>query len=268
MRFVCRSYDIVMIVPRFVGRNIAAFCRMMTHVNVPELKIAWGYVKNEGLIGAYHHLMKDYHQGELKQIQVEVEEKIFDEITDINTCEKITFPVVENPMVSIVIPAYNQFTYTYYCLKSILENSGDISYEVILADDCSTDISREIQKVVENLIVARTEQNMLFLRNCNHAAQKAKGKYILFLNNDTQVQKDWLKPLVDLVERKPEIGMVGSKLVYADGSLQEAGGIIWKDGSAWNYGRNLNAEAPEYNYVKEVDYISGAAIMIRSDLWK
>lgn len=268
MRFVCRSYDIVMIGPRFIGRNIAAFCRMMTHVNWQELKIAAGYVKREGFFGAYHHLMRDYHQGEIKQIQVEVEDKIFDEITDIDACEKIEFPLVENPTVSIVIPAYNQFTYTYYCLKSILENSGDISYEVILADDCSTDITREIHKAVKNLIVARTEKNMLFLRNCNHAAKKAKGKYILFLNNDTQVQKDWLKPLVDLCERDATVGITGSKLVYADGTLQEAGGIIWKDASGWNYGRNTDAMLPEYNYVRDVDYISGASIMIRRSLWE
>lgn len=268
MRFVCRSYDIVMIGPRFIGRNIAAFCRMMTHVNWQEIKIAAGYVKREGFLGAYHHLMRDYHQGEIKQIQVEVEDKIFDEITDIDACEKIEFPLVENPTVSIVIPAYNQFTYTYYCLKSILENSGDVSYEVILADDCSTDITREIHKAVKNLIVARTEKNMLFLRNCNQAAKKAKGKYILFLNNDTQVQKDWLKPLVDLCERDATVGMTGSKLVYADGTLQEAGGIIWKDASGWNYGRNTDAMLPEYNYVRDVDYISGASIMIRRSLWE
>lgn len=268
MRFICGTYDVVMIIPRFVGRNIAAFIRMMTHVNPQELKIAWGYVKNEGIVGAYRHLMRDYHQGELKKIQVDVEKKIFDEITDINLCEKIVLPQFEKPQVSIVIPVYNQFTYTYYCIKSILENSGDISYEVILADDCSDDLTTQITTVVENIIVAKTETNLRFLRNCNNAAKYAKGQYILFLNNDTQVQRDWLKPLVELIERDATIGMVGSKLVYADGSLQEAGGIIWSDGSGWNYGRNDDAMKPEYNYVRDVDYVSGAAIMIRKNLWE
>lgn len=268
MRIICHTYDVAMILPRFIGRNVFAFCRMMTHVNARELKIASGYVKNEGFVGAYHHLMRDYHKSDLKTLQLEVEEKIYDEIKFADECEHLTLPYYEKPLVSIVIPAYNQFTYTYYCLKSIIENSGDISYEVILADDCSTDLTTQITFIVDNLVVAKTKSNMLFLRNCNHAAKQAKGEYILFLNNDTQVQKDWLSPLVQLCERDSSIGMVGSKLVYADGTLQEAGGIIWKDGSGWNYGRNDDAMKPEYNYVRDVDYISGAAIMIRHSLWK
>ena len=268
MRVICHTYDIAMILPRFIGRNVFAFCRMMTHVNVRELKIASGYVKNEGFVGAYHHLMRDYHKSDLKTLQLEVEEKIYSEIKSTDECEHLTLPYYEKPLVSIVIPAYNQFTYTYYCLKSIIENSGDISYEVILADDCSTDLTTQIASIVDNLVIAKTQSNKLFLRNCNNAARYVKGEYILFLNNDTQVQKNWLQPLVQLCERDSSIGMVGSKLVYADGSLQEAGGIIWKDGTGWNYGRNDDAMKPEYNYVRDVDYISGAAIMIRHDLWK
>ena len=211
--------------------------------------------------------MRDYHQGELKKIQIDVTEKIYDEITDIKECGVLELPFTEHPVVSIIIPAYNQFTYTYYCIKSILENSGTVEYEVILADDCSADLTTEIKRAVKNLVVARTEKNLLFLRNCNRAAKKARGKYLLFLNNDTQVQSGWLQPLVDLCEQDSAIGMTGSKLVYADGTLQEAGGIIWKDGSGWNYGRNDDAMKPEYNYVRDVDYISGAAIMIRKSLW-
>ena len=107
----------------------------------------------------------------------------------------------------------------------------------------------------------------VFYFNCNNAAKHAKGKYILFLNNDTQVQDNWLSPLIELIESDDKIGMVGSKLIYPDGMLQEAGGILWKDGSAWNYGNRKNPSDPEYNYVKEADYISGAAIMIRRKLW-
>ena len=182
--------------------------------------------------------------------------------------ETLVFPKVENPIVSIIIPVYNQFHYTYACLKSILENTQDVSYEVIIADDVSTDKTMEIGDIIKNITVVRNEQNLRFLLNCNNAARYARGKYIHFLNNDTQVQEKWLSSLVQLIESDESIGMVGSKLVYPDGRLQEAGGILWRDGSAWNYGNGADPSAPEYNYVKEADYISGASIMISKKLWE
>lgn len=186
---------------------------------------------------------------------------------------KLVFPQYpgsgENgPMVSIVIPCYNQVNYTYACLQSILEFTKDVTYEVIIADDVSTDATAELGRYVEGLVICRNETNQGFLRNCNNAAKKARGKYIMFLNNDTKVTEGWLSSLVNLIERDPSIGMVGSKLVYPDGRLQEAGGIIWSDGSGWNYGRLDDPDKPEYNYVKDVDYISGAAILLSTELWK
>ena len=93
-------------------------------------------------------------------------------------------------------------------------------------------------------------------------------KYILFLNNDTKVHKEWLIYLIKLIESDEKIGMVGSKLIYPNGKLQEAGGIVWKNGECSNYGRGNKLDMPEYNYVKEVDYISGASILIRKSIWE
>lgn len=186
---------------------------------------------------------------------------------NIHNYDPITFDEINNPQVSIIIPAYNQFEYTYYCLEYIKKNSGNVSYEIILADDVSTDITQQIMEIVKGIKVVRNDTNLRFLRNCNNAAKHAKGEFILFLNNDTQVQDNWLEPLVTLMN-DDSVGMVGSKLIYSDGWLQEAGGIVWDDASAWNYGNKRNPEEPEFNYVKEADYISGAAIMIRRSLWE
>lgn len=180
---------------------------------------------------------------------------------------KLSVPKAEKCLVSIVIPVYNQFDYTYNCIGSILSNSGDVPFEILIADDCSTDLTVRIRELIEGLTVITNETNLGFLRNCNHAAGFARGKYILFLNNDTLVQDNWLKPLVTLIESDPSIGLVGSKLIYSHDLLQEAGGIFWKDGSAWNYGNKKDPTLSEYNYVKEADYISGAAIMLPRDLW-
>ena len=132
---------------------------------------------------------------------------------------------------SIVIPVYNQIHYTYACLLSILENTKDVTYEIIIADDVSTYATKDLSLYAENLVICRNKTNQGFLRNCNQAAKAARGKYVMFLNNDTQVTPGWLSSLVNLIESDPTIGMVGSKLVYPDGRRQEAGGIIWSVGS-------------------------------------
>ena len=160
--------------------------------------------------------------------------------------------------------------YTYACIQSILEHTdfNETPYEVILADDVSKDATASIGDYIRGLVVSRNTENQGFLKNCNQAAKKAVGDYIFFLNNDTKVTDGWLSSLLNLMDGDESIGMAGSKLIYPDGRLQEAGGIIWSDGSGWNYGRLDDPEKPQYNYVKEVDYISGAAIMIRRSLWE
>ncbi|MDE7310794.1 MAG: glycosyltransferase [Eubacterium sp.] len=183
--------------------------------------------------------------------------------------DTLIFQQAGKPQVSIIIPVFNEFAYTYRCLQSILEQTGDkVSYEVIVADDASTDDTVRLQEAVKNIRIIRNAQNLRFLKNCNHAAESACGKYLLFLNNDTQVQENWLEPLVRLMEERQDAGITGSKLVYADGRLQEAGGIVWDDASAWNYGNRMDPARPEFNYVKEADYISGAALMVRAALWR
>ena len=177
-------------------------------------------------------------------------------------------PFYENPEVSIIVPAYNQEKYTLACVESIIKNTDNVTYEIIIMDDKSPHQSaREIYKYMKNIIFHSNEENLGFLRNCNKGATFSNGKYLLFLNNDTNVQPGWLSSLVDLIGTSEEIGMVGSRLVYPNGQQQEAGGIVWNDASGWNFGRLDNPQKPEYNYVKEADYLTGAAMMILKSLW-
>ncbi|MBD3362749.1 glycosyltransferase [Candidatus Dojkabacteria bacterium] len=180
---------------------------------------------------------------------------------------ELIFPKNENVEVSIIIPVRNKWEYTFACLYSILENTEGITYEIIIADDASTDKTKDITAYVKNIKVSRNEKALGFSGNCNKAVEMAEGDYVFLLNNDTYVQKDWLSSVLDLFQKHQNIGLVGSKLIYPNGQLQEAGGIIWQDGSGWNYGRGDEPSKPEYNYVKDVDYCSGAAICIPKLIW-
>lgn len=181
---------------------------------------------------------------------------------------KLTFEWPQNPLVSIIIPVYNQVSYTYVCLLSLKKFASDVPVEILLADDCSTDATRKIEQHVKGIKVIRNPENLGFLKNCNHAAGFARGKYLLFLNNDTRILEGYLKPLIEPMEKNEKVGMTGSKLLYPDGVLQEAGGIVWKNGAAANYGHGDNPDKPQYCYERQTDYISGASIMIRRELFE
>jgi O-antigen biosynthesis protein len=180
----------------------------------------------------------------------------------------VNFPRIETPEVSVVVPVFNHFDITMSCLASLRENSHGVAYEVILADDASThDAMLKIGLHCHNAKIIRSEVNRGFLENCNMAVDKATGKYVLLLNNDAFVEKGCLSALLEVARRDELVGIVGPKIVYPDGRLQEAGGVVWNDGSAWNYGRGDDPSCSEYNYLRDVDYVSGAVLLVRRDFW-
>jgi GT2 family glycosyltransferase len=175
-----------------------------------------------------------------------------------------------DPLVSIIIPVYNQFAYTFNCLESLSVNlSSDLAYEIIIVNDASSDETLEqLATLVKGIKVLTNAENSGFIRSCNYGASQAKGQYLYFLNNDTRILENCLESLVKLIINNPQVGAVGSKLIYANGKQQEAGGIIWNSADGWNYGRLDSPEEPEYNYVRPVDYCSGASLLVPTDLFK
>ena len=180
----------------------------------------------------------------------------------------IKFVRPDNPEVSIIIPVFNQSRFTLGCLQSVQEETADVSYEVIVADDHSSDDTPELMPQIAGLTYLRAEENGGFTASCNRGAKVARGKYLVFLNNDTTVTPGWLEHLLQTYEFEPKAGLVGSKLIYPDGRLQEAGGIIWRDGSGWNRGKFQDPNLPEYNYLREVDYCSAASVVIPRSLFE
>lgn len=174
----------------------------------------------------------------------------------------------EAPHVSIVIPVYGQHIFTFNCLRSLKEHTRLSDVEIIVVDDASPEPLVAALSQVHGAKFVRNETNLGFIGSCRHGAGLARGEYLILLNNDVQVTAGWLEALLNVFKLRPDAGLVGARLVYPNGRLQEAGGIVWRDGSAWNWGRDDDPERPAYRYLREADYCSGACLALKRLDWE
>jgi GT2 family glycosyltransferase len=173
----------------------------------------------------------------------------------------LELPIYTEPVVSIILLFYNRAAMSLQCLETLALGAGSIPFEVVIIDNASTDETSELLERVNNAKIIRNPANLGFGGGCNQAVDLAIGKYLLFLNNDIELLSNSIKIMVDTIENGTNIGAVGGKLIFPDGRLQEAGSIIWRDGSCEGYGRYDDPFKPEFSYVKEVDYCSGALLL-------
>ncbi len=170
------------------------------------------------------------------------------------------------PTTSIVIPCYNGPDVTEACLAALLDTIPEqLGVEIVVVDDASSDGTAEMLRrraALDNRIrVLRNRENQGFISSCNRGARAARGEIVVFLNNDTLPRPGWLLAMLRTFRDRADAGAVGGKLLYPDGSLQEAGGVIFRDGSGANFGRgDLQPQDPIYSFVREVDYCSGALL--------
>lgn len=177
-------------------------------------------------------------------------------------------PRAEAPAASIVIPVYNQAHHTLTCLRSLAEHPPACGVEILVVDDGSSDETRGWMEHIAGLHYHRRASNGGFIAACNDGAARARGDLLVFLNNDTVPQPGWLDELVRTFGEHPDAGLVGAQLIYPDGRLQEAGGVVFSDGSAWNYGRFDAPEDPRYASLRDADYCSGAALAVPASLFR
>ena len=178
---------------------------------------------------------------------------------------QIRFSNPSHPLVSILIPVYNHLDLTLNCLSSLAQANSDVQFEILVGDDNSSDSTPRVLQSVEGIRVFSNDTNLGFLRNVNSLAAHARGKYLILLNNDTLVLERWLEPLIEVLEKDDAVAIVGPTLLNKEGTVQDAGGIVYANGTAANFGRGAIPSSPEVSYARRVDYITGAVLGVRKE---
>ena len=195
-------------------------------------------------------------------------EKSFQKKTsNLKNISKINFINHDNPIIDIFIPFYKDFEILADCLYSIYVSKNKLKYNIYILNDFSPENIDQL-KSIKGLNIINNKQNLGFIDNCNQIINLCQADFFVLLNSDTLVTDFWLDELFYITQIKDDCSIVAPKFLNIDGSLQEAGGIIWKDGSAWNYGRNDDPNKSKYNYVRSVDYASGACLLINTNDFK
>ena len=179
---------------------------------------------------------------------------------------RLALPQSSTPLVSIVLVVYNRAELTLHCLRSIAEVSG-VGLELVVVDNASTDRTATLFDQVDGARYFRNDANLFFISAVNRGVRESQGKYVLLLNNDAVLLPGAIQSLVATLESAPDIGGVGGKIVFLDGTLQEAGNIIWKNGTCLGYGRGDDPVASQYMFRRDVDYCSGALLLLKKDLF-
>jgi GT2 family glycosyltransferase len=180
----------------------------------------------------------------------------------------IAIPPCDDPEVTVVVLATGRAPHLLECLRSVAAHAHAVSYEVVLvlngvAEELASDIARDVTGVR----VVRSRVNRGFAGGCNLGVSYGRGRFVVLLNDDALVGPGWLDTLRDALALRPETAAAGSQLLHLDGSLQEAGQILWADGSTSCVGRDLSPGSHPYEWARRVDYCSGSSLMVRREVW-
>lgn len=172
----------------------------------------------------------------------------------------------EKPLLSIIIVTFNAAELTLACIRSLVAHN-DISSELIIIDNGSTDKTVELLTHLTGPIIVLNRSNTGFVKAVNQGASIAKAKYILLLNSDVCIKENSIASALETIESRKSIGAVGAKLIFYGDLLQEAGSIIWNDGTCSGYGKWDSPDEGEYNFSRSVDYCSGAFLLLSKNVF-
>ena len=265
IRLILRSVKALPSYAAVAGGRVALFRQVMQ------------VLKNEGIRGFWIKLRRlqttklPPQQDWPSKVEVDLQWYAADSLQA--TAAGLCFEHVEKPQVSIVIPVFNQLLMTLECLAAMLRHPQRTPYEVIVVDDCSSDLTASMLPTMAGIRYLRNAENQGYLLSCNRALTHARGEFVHFLNNDTQVQAGWLDALINRMVLSPRAAVVGSMLLFPDGTLQEAGAMLVRPSDpAWGrlvgqlIGMKQSPLHPDYRHAREVEYCSGASLLVRRSL--
>jgi GT2 family glycosyltransferase len=202
---------------------------------------------------------------DLKELATQKAKARLQDFLDSNS--RLTLSAPSAPRLSILLVLYNRAELTLACLQSMQPKLAEMAAEVILVDNASRDTTPVLLERIRGAKVIRNDDNRGFPRAVNQAAEAAAGTFLLLLNNDTEVLGDSLGAALRFLESNPDVGAVGGRIVLLDGTLQEAGCTIWREGHVFQYGRGDDPSAAAYRFQRDVDYCSAAFLMTRRQLF-
>ena len=172
-----------------------------------------------------------------------------------------------SPLVSICVLVLSDPTLVLDCLGSLVSASRSGETETIVVANGMSESARQVLEERNDIVLVRSGTNLGFAGGNNLAGAIARGRYLFFVNDDSTLAADCMTQLLATADRDRTIGAVGCRILSTDGSLQEAGSVLWSDGWAEHVGLGLPADTRRYSYVRDVDYVSANGLMVTRSAW-
>ena len=172
---------------------------------------------------------------------------------------KVEFTRADAPRLSVILVVQGRAEFALACLSSLVAQPGN--FEVVIIDNASTGLTRRMLRRLEGATIVRSEGRLTLPQARRLAVERSRGELVAFVDPDSRFQPGSLTAALETIQSRADVGAVVGKTVRLDGLLEEAGSILWRDGSTSAYGEGREPEAPEFMFTREVDFSSGAFLL-------
>jgi predicted O-linked N-acetylglucosamine transferase (SPINDLY family)/GT2 family glycosyltransferase/Flp pilus assembly protein TadD len=180
----------------------------------------------------------------------------------------IDLPVPDGlPELSVIVVLYNQAGLSLRTLQALADQQG-VRFETIVVDNASSDQTPQLLERLRGAQVQRNAENLGFLRAARQGAQAARGRYLAFLNSDAILQEGAVLEALNQMRADAGIGALGGRVVLTSGGLQEAGNLLFEDGSTGGVGRGEDAFHHGALAARDTDYVSGVFLVTPASVWR